>query len=216
MGRATPTQPNRPSTQRRSSVCFITDVPSLQEAVADNPELILDRIRQMKEEIAGLRKSEQENFQSYQLMERRYEVSSRSHSAFFNPTIEFRFADIHSRRFARFITASKRFSGSTSAAFNANTASRPSTSAPLAMLKAKLHSRKESTSLQLGERRKRASETHEHLVIHQLPVMQSLTSSTRALYVITFILALRFLHGNRHMLGVDTNGGVLAAIFCSV
>ena len=57
---ATPTQPVRPFSSRRSSVCYIVDVPSLQEAIADNPELILNRIRQMKADMGDLRQERDE------------------------------------------------------------------------------------------------------------------------------------------------------------
>lgn len=47
---------------RRRSVCYVVDVATLREAVEDNPEAILDRIRLMKEQITdltdGLRKEE--------------------------------------------------------------------------------------------------------------------------------------------------------------
>lgn len=40
---------------RRKSVCYVVDVRTLQEAVKDNPDAILDRIRQMKEQISDLK-----------------------------------------------------------------------------------------------------------------------------------------------------------------
>jgi hypothetical protein len=47
---------------RRRSVCYVVDVATLREAVEDNPEAILDRIRLMRDQITeltdGLRKEE--------------------------------------------------------------------------------------------------------------------------------------------------------------